>query len=998
MRGLTVAMTGLLLASAGQAATGVRVVMGIGDQPGVDWSGSAAVRGGRLRAVEGWRFDGQDAVASDQSWKCSIHAIRLFGAQGRTPPPVANGVLLWLEGESENTEVALKTAQGPLSFKLSDIPYGKMVHLVNSRVAVDRIPPSVKIAGSRDEQDYPAAAVDASGAVWVAYLEFQHHPEHKRLRAPFADAPSGFDDMKAPPKGDQVFLARGQQGNWSLPIAITAPGGDLYRPAVAVDGKGRPWVFWSAADKGEFDLYARVVENGAAGRTVRLTSEAGADVTPAAATDSRGRVWVAWQGWRNGRAAIFAAVQDGDAFSRPTPVSASQGNEWSPAIAADSAGRVTVAWDSYRNGNYDVYMRTAIAPGGWGAEKPAAASARYEAYPSLAYDKSGRLWVAWEEGGERWGKDFGAYDTGGLALYQGRAVRLRAFDREGRPQDTALDIGSALPGIPSPRIDALDKQADAKGWERPDPNNARDRAPSRAATNVRAPRNSMPRVQTDATGRVWVAFRSAHPVWWCPIGTVWSEWVVAYDGGKWSGPIWLANSDNLLDNRPALATTASGELIVVGSSDGRRQFLLSGPGQAQALRGATKARKQAKKAAAAALDSYQNDLYAATVTLPRAAGAAVSKPAPAVAVAGAQAIDRKEQASVAGMRALRVADGSSTLRVARGEFHRHSEISGDGGSDGTLIDQWRYALDAASMDWVGCCDHDNGGGREYSWWTTQKLTDIFHSGGRFVSMFSYERSVSYPEGHRNVVFAQRGVRPLPRLPKMADDSTGNAPDTQMLYRYLRQFNGVVASHTSGTNMGTDWRDHDPKTEPVVEIYQGDRQNYEMPDAPRSNSEKDSIGGWRPKGFVNLALEMGYKLAFEASSDHISTHLSYCNVLARDLTREGILEALQKRHVYGATDNILADVRSGVHLMGDSFSTRALPELKVKLTGTAPFAKVHIIKDNRYVYSTEPKQATVEFTWKDNAPTAGKQSYYYVRGEQTDGKIVWASPMWIVYQP
>jgi hypothetical protein len=31
-------------------------------------------------------------------------------------------------------------------------------------------------------------------------------------------------------------------------------------------------------------------------------------------------------------------------------------------------------------------------------------------------------------------------------------------------------------------------------------------------------------------------------------------------------------------------------------------------------------------------------------------------------------------------------------------------------------------------------------------------------------------------------------------------------------------------------MGTDWRDNDPVVEPVVEIYQGDRQNYEMPDA------------------------------------------------------------------------------------------------------------------------------------------------------------------------
>ena len=70
-------------------------------------------------------------------------------------------------------------------------------------------------------------------------------------------------------------------------------------------------------------------------------------------------------------------------------------------------------------------------------------------------------------------------------------------------------------------------------------------------------------------------------------------------------------------------------------------------------------------------------------------------------------------------------------------------------------------------------------------------------------------------------------------------------------------------------------------EPVVEIYQGDRQNYEMPGAPRSNSEKDSIGGWRPKGFVNLALDKGYRLGFEASSDHVSTHISYANLYVKD---------------------------------------------------------------------------------------------------------------------
>ena len=30
-------------------------------------------------------------------------------------------------------------------------------------------------------------------------------------------------------------------------------------------------------------------------------------------------------------------------------------------------------------------------------------------------------------------------------------------------------------------------------------------------------------------------------------------------------------------------------------------------------------------------------------------------------------------------------------------------------------------------------------------------------------MFTYERSVAYPHGHRNVMFDHRGVRTLPRL-------------------------------------------------------------------------------------------------------------------------------------------------------------------------------------------------------------------------------------------
>src|SRR5712692_7522720 len=118
-------------------------------------------------------------------------------------------------------------------------------------------------------------------------------------------------------------------------------------------------------------------------------------------------------------------------------------------------------------------MRTAAANGAWGAESAVAATPRYEAYPSIAYDPSGRLWVAYEEGGERWGKDFGAYDTNGIALYQGRAVRLIGFEKDGRVVEPSADVAAVLPGLPNRRVDSSERQSEVSGWTRPDPQNAK---------------------------------------------------------------------------------------------------------------------------------------------------------------------------------------------------------------------------------------------------------------------------------------------------------------------------------------------------------------------------------------------------------------------------------------------------------------------------------------------------------------------------------------------
>jgi hypothetical protein len=198
-------------------------------------------------------------------------------------------------------------------------------------------------------------------------------------------------------------------------------------------------------------------------------------------------------------------------------------------------------------------------------------------------------------------------------------------------------------------------------------------------------------------------------------------------------------------------------------------------------------------------------------------------------------------------------------------------------------------------------------------------------------------------------------------------------------------------------MGTDWRDNDPDVEPIVEIYQGHRHNYEHFGAPRSPTAETQIGGYQPAGFVWNALEKGYRLGFQSSSDHVSTHMSYAMVLVEDFTRQGIIDGFKQRHCYAATDNILLLVRSGEHLMGDEFETSQPPRLTIDARGTGPLARVHVVRNNKYVYTNETKEQRVQLNFTDMDAQPGQSYYYYVRVEQADGNLAWGSPMWVTYR-
>ena len=120
-----------------------------------------------------------------------------------------------------------------------------------------------------------------------------------------------------------------------------------------------------------------------------------------------------------------------------------------------------------------------------------------------------------------------------------------------------------------------------------------------------------------------------------------------------------------------------------------------------------------------------------------------------------------------------------------------------------------------------------------------------------------------------------------RVPVPDEERDGNV-GAAALYAHLRETGGISMPHSSATDQGTDWRDNDPELEPLMEIFQGYRGSYEYQGAPRAASDQKLLAqrsGYQPLGFWWRALERGYKLGVQASSDHWSTHISYACLIA-----------------------------------------------------------------------------------------------------------------------
>jgi hypothetical protein len=338
--------------------------------------------------------------------------------------------------------------------------------------------------------------------------------------------------------------------------------------------------------------------------------------------------------------------------------------------------------------------------------------------------------------------------------------------------------------------------------------------------------------------------------------------------------------------------------------------------------------------------------------------------------------------------------GQAPWRIFWADLQVHSNIS-DG--TGTPADLYRYAREVAGLDVAAVTDHDHWGTPFLDrspeiWEQLREEARRFHEPGRFLTFLGYEWT-SWLHGHRHVLYHGDEGEVLSSLDPPTDTPTG-------LWDGLRSARAfTIAHHQAGDPIATDWSvPPDPELEPVTEIVSV-HGSSEASDSP------SRVAGAIPGNYVRDALDRGYRLGFVGSGDGHDGHPGLAHlgartggltaILALDLTREKVIEALRARRVYATSGpRILLWASLGGHDPGSVVrlpSGSGLP-LHIHVIGTAPIERVDVVRSGEVVESIAGAGPVLEESRTLHGLRSGE--YVYVRIVQRNGGLAWCSPFFV----
>jgi hypothetical protein len=364
-----------------------------------------------------------------------------------------------------------------------------------------------------------------------------------------------------------------------------------------------------------------------------------------------------------------------------------------------------------------------------------------------------------------------------------------------------------------------------------------------------------------------------------------------------------------------------------------------------------------------------------------------------------------------------------------GMIHGHTETSDGAGS---LDHYFSYMRDECRLDFGATGDHDHVQETSDDMWTATREAVARHNDpGRFVAILGYEWAKwrRNGDGDRNVYYLADD-RPMYR------SNDGHYPSPPDLFKALADETAIVIPHhTAMCGNFCDFKDHDPVRERLIEIYSiwGNSErsfrdgNPYPPRPPRSSphaASPDPAAGEMPCGFVQRALELGWRVGFTAGGDDHTGHAGddvragynhwvypagLFGVWAGELTRRAVWDALWNRRTVATTGaRIICRLTLDGRPMGSELAAAEHSgprRIRVEARGTAPIERIEMVRNNLDVHATRPAAPDAELEWLDPAPLADVNlppapfaaepfTFYYARITQTDGQMAWTSPVWI----
>lgn len=254
-----------------------------------------------------------------------------------------------------------------------------------------------------------------------------------------------------------------------------------------------------------------------------------------------------------------------------------------------------------------------------------------------------------------------------------------------------------------------------------------------------------------------------------------------------------------------------------------------------------------------------------------------------------------------------------------GNLHSHTAYS-DG--TGSPEDVYKWARDVIGYDFYAITDHAELL-TEKEWVDIGDKTKEFNEDGRFVPIRGFEYT-NYLLGHINIfnTSSYRGVFSAPRL--------------RGIYRWIEsQPHALAELNHPGSPLGAFGKLTIPETikDQVFGMETGNGYN------------RNSSNLFIP--FYNLALHAGYYLAPLYNMDNHILDENGCRtvIIAPELTRDSLLEALHARRVY-AVDNPSAKVafKCNGAWMGSRITANAI-HCEITASNNKPITQIRVVSDH-----------------------------------------------------